>query len=293
MGWFNFFSKAGKKQEPLSTANPLLNKVEVRPGVSVARAFAEHWEKMEATKLQYISITATPVQTMTLAQSKFGHYPKIPVGFDYPSDAAGNYMYPLAQINFKEAPALPGYPVTGLLQFYISVHDELMGVDYLHNQSQQNFRIHYFEEYEVEKHKTDFSFLQETMTHDASPVHKPHALQYSLKDAYVGAGDVRYEKTGRLIVEQITNQYPAIRKELEGSIYDHSNGGHKIGGYAYFAQDDPRFYNDATQDFLLLLQIDTGDEIMWGDSGVANFFIHMDDLARKDFSKVIYNWDCF
>ena len=33
-------------------------------------------------------------------------------------------------------------------------------------------------------------------------------------------------------------------------------------------------------------------EIMWGDYGVANFFIHPDDLAKKDFPKVLYNWDC-
>jgi uncharacterized protein YwqG len=31
---------------------------------------------------------------------------------------------------------------------------------------------------------------------------------------------------------------------------------------------------------------------MWGDSGVAQFFMHEDDLRRRDFSKVRYNWDC-
>ncbi|MDN5490601.1 MAG: DUF1963 domain-containing protein, partial [Acinetobacter sp.] len=42
---------------------------------------------------------------------------------------------------------------------------------------------------------------------------------------------------------------------------------------------------------------DTGEaegiEIMWGDSGVGNFFIHPDDLEKRDFSKVVYNWDCY
>jgi uncharacterized protein YwqG len=31
---------------------------------------------------------------------------------------------------------------------------------------------------------------------------------------------------------------------------------------------------------------------MFGDVGVANFFITEEDLKKKDFSKVIYNWDC-
>ncbi len=46
------------------------------------------------------------------------------------------------------------------------------------------------------------------------------------------------------------------------------------------------------KDYILLLQIVTDDNIMRGDCGVANFFIHPQDLAKKDFSKVMYNWNC-
>ena len=35
-----------------------------------------------------------------------------------------------------------------------------------------------------------------------------------------------------------------------------------------------------------------GVEMLWGDVGVCNFFIHPHDLAKRDFSKVLYNWDC-
>ena len=35
-----------------------------------------------------------------------------------------------------------------------------------------------------------------------------------------------------------------------------------------------------------------GVEMLWGDVGVCNFFIHPQDLAKRDFSKVLYNWDC-
>lgn len=31
---------------------------------------------------------------------------------------------------------------------------------------------------------------------------------------------------------------------------------------------------------------------MWGDMGVANFFIRREDLLRRDFSRVWYTWDC-
>jgi len=33
-------------------------------------------------------------------------------------------------------------------------------------------------------------------------------------------------------------------------------------------------------------------EIMWGDSGVANFFINLEDLKKLNFQNVIYTWDC-
>ena len=33
-------------------------------------------------------------------------------------------------------------------------------------------------------------------------------------------------------------------------------------------------------------------DIMWGDVGVANFFIRLEDLKNRDFSNVLYNWDC-
>lgn len=42
----------------------------------------------------------------------------------------------------------------------------------------------------------------------------------------------------------------------------------------------------------LLLQIDTDDDIMWGDSGIANFFINKEDLENKNFKNILYNWDC-
>ena len=43
----------------------------------------------------------------------------------------------------------------------------------------------------------------------------------------------------------------------------------------------------------LLLQIDSDDYILWGDCGIGNFFIPKKSLIEKDFSNVLYNWDCF
>ena len=84
--------------------------------------------------------------------------------------------------------------------------------------------------------------------------------------------------------------------------------GTRMGGYPYFTQDDPRDRSPAggwkggiSGHTVLLFQSDSEnggdpknwiDDICWGDAGVANFFITPEDLAKRDFSNVIYTWDC-
>jgi uncharacterized protein YwqG len=43
---------------------------------------------------------------------------------------------------------------------------------------------------------------------------------------------------------------------------------------------------------MLLFQLAYDDYVMFGDGGIANFFIKKEDLKVCDFSKVWYNWDC-
>ena len=72
---------------------------------------------------------------------------------------------------------------------------------------------------------------------------------------------------------------------------------HQMGGYPYFTQNDPREGGRYPELDVLLFQIDSDgqdghDLIVWGDCGVANFFISREDLKKRDFSKAGYNWDC-
>ena len=267
----------------------MLEKIEVIPGLYIPAALAMHWPEVEKTKRSYISISATPTEDLSLTQSKFGHYPYMPLDFDYPKDAEGKYMFPLAQINCNELPALEGYPTSGYLQFYISAFDDLYGVNYDDRLSQRYFRILYFENQQVEECKTDFAFLNEVMQSNDVPVDKPHSISFSLKEEYVGLVDVK-----GFNVWDIFEKYPAIQEELGLMAFEiFCPYGHKIGGYSYFKQTDPRLDDNQIKDYILLLQIDSdGDEIQWGDFGVGNFFIHPDDLVKKDFSRVMYNWDC-
>ena len=86
-----------------------------------------------------------------------------------------------------------------------------------------------------------------------------------------------------LTQEAIARSIDAIDETVIDSLYDMGLGtGSKLGGYAYFTQEDPRPYAktqlQSQQPWQLLFQMDTHDEddgvwIMWGDCGVGNFFI--------------------
>jgi len=227
---------------------------------------------------------------MDARESTFGYSPCLPKRFAYPTDSKGAYMYPLAQINCNHLPPLDNFPREGYLQFYIASND-MYGINFDNQQEQSGFRILYFTNEEVKDHQTDFSFLNYVMNYDHRPIHKPHTLAFTLKEEYIGLQDVRYEDNRFFDLEETAHKYPSVAKELEDFVWDNfESNGHKMGGYAFFTQSDPR--HNENEEYILLLQIDSGDEIMWGDVGVANFFIHPDDLATKDFSMDMYNWDC-
>lgn len=298
--WKKLFN-AGKK-EPVHIPKPvepkisesqkaaLLKEVEVVPGVKMPQAMANHWDEIQKTAEQTITITATPVQSTSLMQSKLAHYPCIPKGYKYPVDRDGNYLFPLAQINCSELPTLGTFPTSGYLQFYIGT-DELYGMSFDEN-IPGSFKVLYFTEDELTEVEEDMSFLNDTLSYEYKPVFCPHSLQFSLKTEYIGCYDYNGDGNPYMTSDKLGELYPAIADELSEYVYEHfCYTGHKLGGYAYFTQADPRGNGDI-DDYILLFQVDTDEQIMWGDSGVANFFIHPDDLIARDFSKVYYQWDC-
>jgi uncharacterized protein YwqG len=252
-------------------------------------------DRIEATIKPFIGIKAKAEKKLRLWQSKFGGFPYFPKGLQYPTDSKGQAMFLLAQINFSETPKLAPYPETGILQFYISNGNDIYGACFENPTKQQDFRIIYFPDVIEDKNLlvTKFDFLPKP---DMLPIDKQASLSFSLRYAPMPVVDYRFEPTiinidSKLKYGHFTDYSEAYEEyeELFGS------EGHKIGGYPYFTQNDPRDCDAFKgEDYMLLFQMDTDDEagIMWGDCGVANFFISEKDLISKDFSRVLYNWDC-
>ncbi|MCU5733554.1 YwqG family protein [Bacillus pacificus] len=252
---------------------------------------------LEESVKPYIKVSGTLAET-TLFESKFGGYPYLPIDQERPKDSNGQPMMLLAQLNFEEMPHVEYMPQEGMLQFFVSAADELYGADFDQPTTQKDFRIIYHSTIieDLNKVITDFSYLN-TLELEDFIIPEAAKLKFELDYQPVTSGDYRFEKifSEDIDWEEIVDE--ENNTEL-GELYDDlcKDQGHKIGGYPFFTQTDPREWEEKYQQHdILLLQIDTDDSlnIMWGDSGVANFFIKKEDLLNLDFSNVIYNWDCY
>jgi uncharacterized protein YwqG len=241
--------------------------------------------QLETYKLDYIRILATPLQpgdSLALTQSKFLGTPFLPVGTSYPHDVLVRPMVLLAQLNFAEVPTLAGYPTEGIFQLFISATEWM-------NADPKDYRILFHPDSTVEA-QTDFSFLSPTLYAEL-PIYKEHSLAFSREVEYGGATDSRFTMDfgGKDYYEYQETLPEEQQQELDSYCY---TTGHKIGGYAFFTQQDPRERDASRQQDLLLLQIDTDNEIEWGDSGVANVFISPEALRAKQFGSAWFTWDC-
>ncbi|GLC90316.1 YwqG family protein [Lysinibacillus piscis] len=253
-------------------------------------AFEKYRSIIEET-LQPVVYVTTEVRPTSLVESKFAGDPYFPLTMDYPTTSEGQPLKLLAQINFADVPRhVSNFPTEGILQFYIDA-DDILGMDFDNGQNQDGFRI-IFHEHIIEDEtqlQKDFTFVTAGREDIYFPVEKEMALSFETTYEPLTIDDFRSRELYADILEELEGN-----DALEDAFYDTFSGtGHKIGGYPFFTQEDPRAYGNYTDSTVLLLQIDSiGNDIMWGDVGVGNFFITEDELKRKDFSKVVYNWDC-
>jgi uncharacterized protein YwqG len=193
-------------------------------------------------------------------------------------------------------------PTEGILQFWVEP-SEYLGLNADEDLSDQaNFRIIYHSEVKSDNIIEKLNFITEYLpihgytrmcTEEKINICKyGYQLNFSKKTMHVTCDDMALEcmvDEGKIS----TDEYDEIFNALFD--FDYGNG-HRIGGYSKNRQGDPRIGWDKEKynyDFLLL-QIDgkSGDDIEIGDCGVMNFFINSEKLKNKDFSDIVYWWDC-
>ena len=270
---------------------------------------------LEKNKKTMIKISLSD-EKPNLFQSKFGGVPYLPKDKEVPKNKENEQLTLLAQINIDELPENNIYPMKeGILQFWI-LNDDILGLDY-DTHLGDGFKVVYYKE--IDKSVTEEEILEKYKPYKDEdsyfPIEGEFSLNFKLTDGYFSDSNDDFreivDREMKKFYDENKDKYSEILK-----IYDKENqlnyweiwdileedkkigkklfgAGHKIGGFPDFTQSDIREVGDYE---ILLLQIDSvgteKNEIMWGDCGIANFFIREKDLKELNFDRAIYNWDC-
>ncbi len=221
-----------------------------------------------------VKITLTETKP-SIFESKVGGLGYIPHDGNFPTDSNGQQLRLLAQIDCAEI-QLDEFPEKGLLQFWL-LGDEVYGLDFDNQTNQNGFRVIYYPE--VDTTVAEDEIINKLIESDDEdlllPVDRECGMTFEKsEDRYIDYDEIEYD-------------------DDEGWKEWNNLSGHKVGGYPYFTQFEPRNEEQMKEYDFLLFQLDSdSDKVLWGDLGIGNFFISSGKLKNCDFSDIFYNWDC-
>lgn len=252
------------------------------------------------TRRPSIEISAELAPELPVTASKFGGAPYLPAGEPAPRGELGPLTF-LAQIRLTDLPDNSFLPDTGLLQFWIG-RDDLYGMEL-----DDGSKVVYYPTIDETVSQEDVLARYSPPDEDEdelSPLdtNVAQALTFTMTSQPMSTDDVSFNEVFLGLWNKAFPQEPLedwwdLPEDVNLLLRDRfSATGHRLGGYPFFTQYDPRGepgLKEVEKEAILLLQVDSDENITWGDAGVGNFFILPQDLAAGDFSRVAYNWDCF
>ena len=284
------------------------NELEIKIDDEFAKkVYDEIWDKYQKTiqTKAFTKITLTEDE-LKITDSKVMGLPYIPKGAEIPQTANGDKMMMIAQINCDDLQGLANFPEKGILQFFVlNDEDGLLGLDFDNQTVQDSFRVIYHEEIEefydeneLKSIYNPYNFEESYITND----NESYKMNFELTSEKERFEDMFYHIFRKICKEKGLKQIQEdwlYRKLLNFMQYS-ENYYSQCDGFAFFTQDDPREYNEEYKKFdTVLFQLNSEfDEntrnwkVCIGDAGVINFFINRENLKKKDFSEILYNWDC-
>jgi len=269
-------------------------------------------EVTRLTTCEHYRLTLNEQRQPGITDSKVGGLPYWPSTRDYPVDNEGNKMMMILQINCEQAQLQAPLPQQGMLQWFISVNTDLMygcrgnqshnGETFAvihHDTIDQNVTAVQLQAMQVPTHAT----VQDMVT----PVKREVAIDVTLESTAMGVTDGGFKDVFNQVMLDLTGEDCSAEDWF--TVLDNSDAvylertlgmqapAHQMLGYAVFTQDDPR--QDMASHDTLLIQlasqfstIDRKELVMWGDMGAGFLFIDNGALVARDWSHVLYTWDC-
>lgn len=249
------------------------------------------------TTCEIVSFKHSIVDSVTSEDSYCGGKPTyLPKDFKVRED-----LYFLAQINCKQLSSLQNFPHSGILQFWINMNEfgEFGKYCFYYPNTSNGMNQQTIDEF-CDKHDVDNK--DEVLPIEDNKIVKliPSESTDHISASAENFDDVFIKKYNELAesegITKIQEKY--IPNDIMNKIWKTPFGKHtsssQCGGFPYFTQSDPRGSSKSNKyPDVLLFQLDSGDGVMWGDSGIGNFFIKEDNLKSKNFDKVLFNWDCY
>lgn len=273
--------------------------------ISAKDIFKEIEKKYQETAKEMIVADASvnASKEIKITDSKIEGIPYIPKGKKISTNSKGQQFMFLAQINCEDLKGLEDFPQEGILQFWI-LGEDLLGLDFDDYTNRDGFDVIYYEKIEDYYSEDEFKEMYNPYKFDLKYMEtliasEPCKMKFSLKKQ---KESFNYELLDNLFKEVLEEEslgfnekdklYEEVEKLYDDEFYEEIVGT-KCNGFPYFTQWEPRDEEQMKEYDTSLFQIDSGKEVMIGDSGVMHFFINREKLKNKDFSDVFYHWDCY
>lgn len=256
-------------------------------------------EVKQQTAKPCISLVPDFDRTPNVTDSKLGGLPYWPSNAPYP-ECDGEKMSLLTQINFSEIEENDLLPREGILQFFIASNSShTYGVNFKNPDLQESFKVVYHPSIE-ESVTIDAPRLEEC---ENSPLHMEVALNIEPALSFININDPEFNDIYKTVVAKLFHDddpgemFQFFNNEemcaIEQALMFSPTPGHQMTGWPKFVEGDPRNEEQQEQFNTLLLQLgsqftDNGELLMWGDMGIAQFFIAQENLQKLDFSSVFY-----
>lgn len=272
--------------------------------ISAKYIFKEIEKKYQETakEMMVADASVNASKEIKITDSKIEGIPYIPKGRKIPTNSKGQQFMFLAQINCEDLKGLEDFPQEGILQFWI-LGEDLLGLDFDDYTNRDGFDVIYYEKIEDYYSEDEFKEMYNPYKFDLKYMEtliasKPCKMKFSLEKQ---KESFNYELLDNLFKEVLEEKnlefnekdklYEEVEKLYDDEFYEEIVGT-KCNGFPYFTQWEPRDDEQMKEYDTSLFQIDSGKEVMIGDSGVMHFFINREKLKNKDFSDIFVDVQC-
>jgi len=261
--------KAPRRPPPQSPPGPPVDLSDVRAWIA-------------AHELDAAFASPVPAENLAPTASRLGGEAWLPDGEEWPLGRDGRPMIFVAQINFGELPPALDFPDSGLIQMFVA-DDDVWGLDF---------------DNPLESDRKVFWRPAPEGRRLASPPEAPQSTPFEGRGCGLAfrAGRMGPGIGGASFDARFPDGWAAKNSEDVEAVFDSQPGGDDpvfVGGHPRFTQNDVREESSLADYDRVLLQIGyVPGVIMWGDVGEATWLIRREDLLKRDFSRVLFSWDC-